>query len=345
MTWSVPITVDANNSDDKPTITADPTNSNYAYAVWDGSTVPNEASALFSRTTDGGATWEQAHLVYYPGANAYASNHQIVVLPNGTLLDVFVLTPVASETSWVALIRSTDQGLTWSPPVYVSPDMAIGVVDGRTQASIRTGFGIPSTAVDPASGAVYITWEDGRFSGGQREGVALSKSADGGITWSGPVQVNQVPNVQAFNPTVAVGPGGTLVASQAAVAITYYDFRQATSDVSTLLTNYWQIVSLDGGNTWRETPVAGPFDFLRAPLSGSAYFLGDYQALVASASIFVPFFVTTNSVDSPIPSSVFALPIGRIGDTSTTGRIEVNLHPRPFSKRREPKADQKRSQQ
>ncbi len=195
------------------------------------------------------------------------------------------------------------------------------MVNAKTQSGIRTGLGIPSTAVDPASGTIYITWEDARFSGDQREGIVFSKSLDGGHTWSYSVQGNQVPEVQAFNPTVAVGSGG-------AVAITYYDFRQDTDDVHTLLTSYWQIVSTDGGATWHETPVAGPFDVLRAPLSGKAHFLGDYQALAAAGDRFVPFFVATNPPDSTIPTSVFALPFERTGSTATNGHVEVNLNPR-----------------
>ena len=149
--------------------------------------------------------------------------------------------------------------------------------------------------MDTLSGAIYITWEDSRFGGGQCERVALAKSVDGGKTWSQPVQVNQVPDVQAFNPVIAVGMQRLLLGSRSTVGIIYCDFRQATEDASTLPTSLWQIVSEDGGNTWRETPSAGPFDMLRAPLSEDAYFIGDYQGLTASGNHFVPFFVTTNT--------------------------------------------------
>ncbi len=331
LSWSSPVTVSQDNfGDDKETITADPNNSGYVYAVWDWTNLGSATISAFSRSTNAGASWSPEQTLYYPGPGGYAVDNQIVVLPDGTLVNVFVFGSAITDTTYVAVLRSSNQGDSWAGPYFVSIEDVIGVVDARTQAGIRTGFGIPSSAVDPESGAIYVTWEDARFSGNQREGVALSKSVDGGITWSAPVQVNQVPEVQAFNPTVAVGAGG-------AVAITYYDFRQATRDLSTLPTNYWQIVSSDGGATWRETPVDGPFDMLRAALSGTAYFLGDYQALVASGSNFVPFFVATNFSSSAIPSSVFALPTERAGSIAWNGHIEINRHPRRFNARMGPK--------
>src|SRR5256712_7530302 len=45
---------------DHPSITADPTNTSFVYAIWDGSKAPHIGSAVFSRTTDGGSTWGPA---------------------------------------------------------------------------------------------------------------------------------------------------------------------------------------------------------------------------------------------------------------------------------------------
>jgi Neuraminidase (sialidase) len=60
-----------------------------------------------------------------------------------------------------------------------------------------------------------VVWEDSRFSGTHND-IALSKSTDGGLTWSAPQKVNQTPSpVEAFTPMVDVLPDGT-------VAVTYY---------------------------------------------------------------------------------------------------------------------------
>jgi len=316
-----------NLGDDKETITADPKDANFVYAVWDWTNVGNTQPAVFSKTANAGANWTAPRAIYSPGTGGYTCCNQIDVLPDGTLVDIFVLTPRGSTSSYVAALQSADRGDTWGGPFIVANDEAIGVVDARTQAGIRTGNGIPSSAVDPSSGAIYVAWEDARYSGEQREGVVVSKSTDGGFTWSNPAQMNRVTEVQAFLPTIAVGPGG-------AVAITYYDFRQAGSDPSVLPANVWLDVSDDGGATWRESPVAGPFDIKRAALSGKAYFLGDYQGLAASGGSFVPFFAATNAAPSPIPSSVFASPRERAGRAEWDGHVEVNRNPLPLQVRK-----------
>jgi Neuraminidase (sialidase) len=327
-TWSSPVTIEGSSGSDKPSMTADPTNSDYIYAVWDNTAASNQP-ALFSRSTDGGATWQSAQLIYNPAADAYSSGNQIAVLPDGTLLDFFIL-GASNEQAQIVTVRSTDHGTTWSAPTMIAVDDDIGIVNSKTQQGIRVG-GFHTVAVDMSSGAIYIAWDDARFSGNERDGIALSKSLDGGSTWSAPMQVNQAPNVQAFTPSIAVGSSG-------AVAITYYDFRKDTDNINSLLTDCWQIVSQDGGSTWRETPVGETFDMLtglRSPGAGG-YFLGDYQALTAAGGEFVPFFVATNPAASSIPSSVFALPQARSGDTSSTGRIEINRHPRPFQRHPKP---------
>lgn len=73
---------------DKESITADPTDSRSAYAVWDRlDQVPNDPNApffgpaTFSRTTDGGQTWSKPKIIFDPGANNQTIGNQIVVLP------------------------------------------------------------------------------------------------------------------------------------------------------------------------------------------------------------------------------------------------------------------------
>ena len=335
-TWSIPIVIDRDNlgGDDKESLATDPNDARYVYVVWDR-TSTNPISAWFSRSQDYGMTYEPGRIIYDPGPGGYATANQIVVLPDGMLVDVFVLS--SANQSNVAVIRSSDHGVTWSTPIVVAADETVGTVDPKTQKSIRSGAGIPSAAVDPASGAIYVVWSDARFSGRQRDGIALAKSLDGGATWSAPVQVNQATNVQAFTPTVAAGPGG--------VAVTYYDFRQDTPDPGSLLTNYWRVVSTDGGATFRETPVAGPFDLLSAPrVTGGIPFLGDYQSLTAAGNGFLAFFVAANTGNGENPSSVLADSSERAGSTRTTNlRTEVNLHPRPYSPVEKPEPKKRRN--
>ena len=308
-TWSNAITLirdeDPNVLNDKESITADPQNSNLVYAIWDRLDSTNDVTfgpTKFARTTDGGQTWEPTRTIYDPGVNAQTIGNQIVVLPNGDLVDLFTLITDESATSngnlFVAIIRSTDKGQTWSQPIIINTLESVGVTDPETGDQVRTGDILPDIAVDQRTGNLYITWQDARFSGGKRDGIVFSKSTDQGFTWSAPVQVNRVPQVPAFTAAVDVAVDG-------AIGLTYYDFRNDTSDPNTLPTNYLFAISYDGGTTWRESEVGDPFDMRTAPLTTSGFFVGDYEGLTHTGALFNVMFVRTNSEDAANRTDVF----------------------------------------
>lgn len=331
-TWSNPTQLISDNQfqiyDDKDSITADPVNSNYVYAIWNrlvfldaGETRFSYDQAWLAITSNGGSSWS-ASPIFKPANGLATSSHEIVVLPDGTLIDFFEIYNYNNQAAPVSIVvlRSSDHGATWSGPFNVNSFQDINVIDVETGELVRKGvFG--NIAVDPQSGELYTVWGDARFSAGQRQGIALSKSGDGGLSWSAPVQVNQAPNVQAFAPGVAVAADGT-------IAVTYYDFRNDTPDPTTLLTTYWRIISHDGGVTWSETALAPPFDLRTAPYS-DGYMVTDYEGLVA-AGPFVSLFIAANSGDVSNPTDVFTFSNGINADALlfTNPRIEVNPYPR-----------------
>jgi hypothetical protein len=98
-----------------------------------------------------------------------------------------------------------------------------------------------------------------------------------------------------YTPTIAVN--GTTV------AITYYDNRNLPAgDTANLPTDYWASTSADGGATFTEQHIAGPFDEMSAPVA-RGFFLGDYEGLQSSASGFEALFVMTNCTPPYDPTS------------------------------------------
>ena len=108
---------------------------------------------------------------------------------------------------------------------------------------------------------------------------------------STPADVTTTPtSTHSFNGTVEVTSDGT-------VAVMYYDFRNNTTDPG-LPTDVWMTHSSDGGATWGEQHVYGPFDMEKAPVA-RGWFLGDYQGLAAIDRDLILFFsVATGAEDS-----------------------------------------------
>jgi hypothetical protein len=327
-TWDDPVTLirddDPLHFNDKESITGDPTRDGYVYAVWDRGTLPggsrsptSEAHSfafrgqpIFSRTTDGGATWSAP--VAMTNANVFTLGNQIAVLPNGTLVDVFWtgrgsgLQPSPNQ-DFIGAMVSTDAGLHWSQVIKIDNFAELPgcgaerICDPDTDQPVRAGTSIPDIAVDPDSGRVYVVWADGRFSGGAYPDVLLSSSIDG-RRWTTPVKVNQTPvPVAAFNPAVDVSSDGT-------VGVLYYDFRDNTA-AEGLLTTVLLAHSHDAGVTWDdEVGLGAPFDMEQAPFA-RGLFLGDYQGLVAVGTDFLAFFaVTTGAENSADVVAVRATP-------------------------------------
>jgi len=318
LTWGPPTAVIADNvsnvTDDKESVTADPTNPQFAYYTWDRLYFDPvtfnfiDGPAYFSRTTDGGQTWESPRVLYGDIPNTQTIGNQIVVTPDGTLLDIFTFfNPSGTK---LEVVRSTDHGATWTSPITVATESPAGVFNPTT---VRTGTYSPAIAVDHRDGTLYVTWEDGRFSGFGFDSVALSISKDAGLTWSTPIQVNKTPTnlprarQEAFTPSAAVAANGN-------VAITYFDFRNPNNQPGGLPTDYWIVFGhgnqdLTNPANWvnEQRLTTASFNMELAPVSlGRGYFVGDYMALTAggeNANSFSALFAQT--VSAADPSSIF----------------------------------------
>lgn len=304
LSWSNPTTLIQDGSsffNDKNTLTADPVDPQFVYATWDRLTTNDDGPTWFARSVNGGATWQAARPIYTPGSMKQTIGNLIVVLPDGMLVNLFTQidnAPTNPVPPFLAVIRSSDKGATWSAPVKIADWLAIGASDPENGTPIRDGSIIAQIAVAP-DGKLYVVWQDARFSGGLRDGIAISRSSDGGSTWSSPIRVNGAAGAQAFMPNVHVSPDGT-------IGVTYYDLRSNTADPGTLLADYW-IARSTQGITWQESRVSPPFDLSIAPVAGGL-FLGDYQGLVSRGNVLVPFFARTSAGDLGNRTDVFSAP-------------------------------------
>jgi hypothetical protein len=182
--------------------------------------------------------------------------------------------------------------------VKVADDLAVGVRDPQTGRPVRDASILPTAAAGPG-GVLYVAWQDARFSNGQRDGIALSRSGDGGLTWSSPVQVNGAPAAQAFTPALNVRSDGE-------VGVAYYDLRNDTADGGSLLTDYWLTRSSDGIN-WQEAHIASSFDLDLAPLTTSGLFLGDYQSLLSGGGDFQLIYAQTNNGSATDATDIYGV--------------------------------------
>jgi hypothetical protein len=323
---------------DKNSITADPNDADFVYAVWDRlqvsqGSVNNPENVIgrgfkgpiyFTRTTNGGDSWEPARKVYETGANKQTLGNQIVVEPSsegGSLFDFFADIVNASRRRGgigpvkLSYIRSDNRGATWTKPTRVDDMIPMSLIredtpidvepvacpDPTDQGAcpIRAGDLLPEVAVDAANGNLYAVWMDARFDGGlflvDHDNIAFTQSTDGGATWSAPIKVNKTPtgepnyDEQAFTPSVDVDGDGT-------VTVTYYDFRNNTPDPASLDTDYFAVSCESGSEScasaasWEEeriTPTS--FNIRRAPFA-RGYFLGDYMGLADDGIDFTSMF-------------------------------------------------------
>jgi hypothetical protein len=332
-TWSAPrqLRFDnpralGNNFNDKQTLTADPGDPNLVYATWQRIVSPSEVAttkayeksfswyseAWFARSTNGGVTWEPARSIFKPiGRHNQTIGNQVEVLPNGTLINGFNYIQGVSNVNKrrgynVEVMRSRDKGETWSAPIHVDRLLVSEVTDPETGDGVRTGDIIPDFAVDRSSntatrGNLYAVWMDTRFNDPDHDDIVLSRSEDGGRTWSDPTVVDHAPHgVDAFTATVDVDGAGR-------VAVSYYDFRNDVAGDAPLSTDYWVAHSHDGGRTFpaadenRMTPAS--FDMRSAPVA-RGYFVGDYTGLSHTGSRFDTLYVVANQGNAANPTDV-----------------------------------------
>jgi BNR repeat-like domain len=316
-----------NLSDERPAVTADPTRAHTAYLVWDRHQTAPAAEArgavYFSRTVDGGKHWSAPRAIYRTPLGMETSANQIVVTPDGELVNVFNELGLDTGSHHprhdrIAVIRSADGGSSWSEPATLATSAVTGVSDPRTGQEIRAGDSFTHITVDPRAGVrtLYAVWADSRFTNGRVQQIVLARSDDGGGSWSEPAAVTIDRQAPAFVPGVAVNNRGE-------VAVTYYGLAPGTAPSRALLADYWIAVSTDRGQTWMPPRqlTQRPFDLRTAPYNGG-FFFGEYQGLAAMGARFIAVAALANERSLDNRTDIYSMTITTADHTGNHGDRE-----------------------
>jgi len=160
---------------------------------------PAQRRIGYSYSTDGGTTWSASQLIPALSPNhPLASDPVVVSDTNGT----FYVATVSLTTSGgleLVVFKSTDLGVTFTSYNFVSGGAGNSEDKEWMICDLTKGS-------SPYKNHMYITWT--RF--GTPAGILCTKSTNGGLNWSAPVQVSNGGSVQGSDP--AIGPNGELYA-------------------------------------------------------------------------------------------------------------------------------------
>jgi len=269
--------------EDKEYIACDNTGGTYdgnVYVTWTRFPAVGATVIYGVVSTDGGATFSAP--VQIGDLTGGVQGSVPVVAPNG---DVYV---AWLDNGMLSFDVSTDGGATYGV------DRTVAVINQQffplPGASYR-GNSFPTIAVDtsggPNNGTIYVAWGDRLGLGGSPD-ILLSRSTDGGVTWSAPVSVSDDTNGSyQFFPWLGVGPDGV-------VSVVFFDRRRAPNSE---FYDTFVAQSFDGGLTFdRNRRVSSQMsDSLNDGFGG--FFIGDYNGIASWINRVHPFWTDCRSAN------------------------------------------------
>jgi hypothetical protein len=267
---------------DKNHFTADITNSiyrNYLYVAFTDFISVSGNPIKFSRSTNGGTSFSTPVDISGATTSYFSQGVNLAVGPNGELYAAWAIyddwsTGVYGEDG-IGFNKSTNGGASWQGASRIMNIQGI-----RGNLTYKNGIRVasfPSMAVDRSggiwNGTIYVVWADKRYG---NPDILLSKSTDGGTTWTTPVIVNDndlLGNDQWFS--------WITVNSYGVINIVFYDSK---NDPNNLLTETWVAQSSDGGQTFTNF-AASDMAFTPYPIPGllSSDYMGDYIGITSKA--------------------------------------------------------------
>lgn len=271
--------LNGNKAQDKHWITVDK-KTNALYICWTqfdkyGSNNSKDSSnILFSKSDDGGETWSVAKRINKLSGDCLDSDNTAegavpCVGPEGQIYVAW------SNQNKIWFDRSLDKGETW-----LNEDIFISEQPGGWDYSIPGIYranGLPFTVCDlshgPHHGTIYVNWSDQR-NGENNTDIWLSKSKDGGKTWSLPNKVNNDnSNAHQFFTNV------TIDQTTGWLWFVFYDRRNHRNEN----TDVYMALSKDGGETFINFKISESAFFPSAN-----FFFGDYNGISAHNNIVRP---------------------------------------------------------
>ncbi len=275
--------------DDKDAITADANSSSpfhdNVYASWTKFTNGGD-QIVFSRSTDGGVTWSNPLPIspsYNNGTVGGRQGSAVKVGPDGTVYVVWLDTVNKQAVERISI--SHDGGQTFPMQNLTAATVTDDFVNPAPGSSFRQDARtFPSFSI-AANGTLYVAWSNrtGDPSNGHAV-VLVTKSTNGGTTWSTPVVAGNVKGRSAFFTSVAANPAG-----QVSVVFLALDDVPTGTAPGAGVVHYdaYFAQSTNGGASFSK-PVkisAASSDPDGSSTNGlAAQFLGDYITAVADSS-------------------------------------------------------------
>jgi hypothetical protein len=293
-TWTLEATISgAQNGADREIIWVDhsPTSpfKDQVYSTWH-----NGIPVFFARRTAGaGGAWQAPIQISGAETTVVGIGGDIKTNSFG---DVFVFWPDADGSGNILVVKSTDGGVTFSAPLTIANTfattrrLAIPAAPNR-RARVYISAGAHRTATKDL---VYAVWSDLSGATGCTTGagpgttvtstcktrVWLSRSTDGGATWSAPVMLNNQSSLNdQFHSKLCVDErtGNLMVV-----------YRDTVNDTGRLQADVWMQTSTDDGLTWSSAVQvnSAPSDETTAGADANNY--GDYDGLTGFNGTFFP---------------------------------------------------------